>query len=95
MVVRFYGGDSLSHYYVGADVADLGARSAVTPACELEQFYPQRHDPGLIGRRDLPKSGFVDGCSGCAVWARRNRHTMLLRGAAPRLAPAGPHRAIR
>jgi hypothetical protein len=81
VVVRFYAGDGQRHHYLADDVNNLGGRGAYAiPVCQDGQFSPWRHDPERISAHDLPEPGYIDGCPGCAVWARRNRHTALLRG---------------
>jgi hypothetical protein len=78
--VRFYAGDGQPHRYYADDVTELGRHAAVTPVCQEGRFYPWRHNPELIGDLDLPEPGLVEDCPSCSVWARRNRHSVLIRG---------------
>jgi hypothetical protein len=73
VVVRFYSGDGQAHRYRAEHVDTAGLY--VTAVCQEDRFYPERHDPEMVSRDDLPEPGPTEGCPGCAVWARRNRHT--------------------
>lgn len=79
VVIRWYAGDNRLHRY-RVEQVDAPACQMLVPVCR-EFPYPWRHPREMVGDRDLPESAeYCDGCPGCDVWARRTRHTLLVRG---------------
>jgi hypothetical protein len=79
VVVRVYFGDRQRHRYRVEQIDDP-ACEYVVPVCR-EFPYPWRHPREMLNDRDLPEpTSPFDTCRGCDVWARRTRHTVLLRG---------------
>jgi hypothetical protein len=79
IAVRSFSGDCLRHLY-RVDQLDNPAREYLIPACR-EFPYPHRHPRAMVSQTDLPELGYsFVSCPSCAVWSRRNRHTMTVRG---------------
>jgi hypothetical protein len=79
VVIRAYSGDRQRHRYRVEEIDDPACEYLV-PVCR-EFPYPWRHPREMISDRDLPGPGSLfESCPGCDVWARRTRHTVLIRG---------------
>jgi len=79
LTIRRYAGDQQEHAYRDDQLADPQWRHLVTVCTEWP--YPWRHPRDMVSQADLPGFGGLLGrCPGCAVWTRRNSHTVVVRG---------------
>lgn len=78
--IRRYEGDQSQHMYRTGQLDEEPLPRRVEPVCS-PWSYPILHLVDKVGHDDLPDlGGMVDGCPGCGVWARQNRHTVVVRG---------------
>jgi len=76
IAIRHYSGDRQQHGYR----IDQPGRRYLVPV-HAEWRYPDRHPLDMVSAKDLPSfGGDFDCCPGCGVWARQNRHTVVVRG---------------
>jgi hypothetical protein len=76
--IRRYAEDCQGHAYLAEDLADDWAFAE--PVCApREHAIP--HPRAAVSSADLPSlGGMCDRCPGCAVWMRRNPHTVIVQG---------------
>lgn len=80
ITIRRYEGDQSQHMYRAEHLDEVPAARRVEPVCS-PWSYPIQHLVEKVSRSDLSDlGGTVDGCPGCAVWARQHRHTVVVRG---------------
>jgi hypothetical protein len=76
--IRRFAGDRQEHGYPAEQLT--GPVRHLIPVC-AGWAYPHRHPAHLVSQTDLHEFGnMLDRCPGCAVWTRRNSHTIVVRG---------------
>jgi hypothetical protein len=71
-VTREYRMDMQLHLYWRAHIADPRFQY-LTPLCEENSVYPERHSRDMVGIEQPTGNGFCDRCSSCDVASRRER----------------------